>query len=286
MKRRGIVVATVGVVVLAVSAGVGVYAVTTGGGGTPVEMTGDELTAEPSAEALDAVAEARIFFGHQSVGANILAGLPLVYEGSDTQPDILESRTALAGSGPVLQHAAIGGNGDPIGKIDDFDALVRDGIGDSVDVALMKLCYIDFTSATDPEEVFDAYESTMAGLEEAYPDVTFVYTTVPLTVDLGLVDSAKATAKVWLGRSASATPPNLIRERYNELIRERYGDSGRLLDIAAGESYLGDGIYEARDKDGTTYRVMNPDLASGDGEHLNEQGSEDLASLFVQVVGA
>ncbi len=284
-RRTWFVVAAVGVVALTITTTVVIVAANLGSGGKAVEVHRDDVVDDPASGAMDAFAGTKVFFGHQSVGANIISGLPTVYDGTNAQVNIVESRAVLTDGEPVLQHSTIGTNGDPASKIADFDALMRSGIGDTVDVALMKLCYVDFNESTDPEQIFASYVSTMQALEKTYPDVTFIYTTVPLTVDPGWVSAVKSTVKVWLGRADSTTPANQVRERYNALIRERYGDTGRLYDIAAGEASLGDGDFNARDRDGTTYLVMNPDLAADDGEHLNEQGSRQLAGQFVQVVG-
>ena len=56
------------------------------------------------------------------------------------------SRTCPAGQdGGFVRHAFIGENGKPLLKIQDFDARMRSGIGEQVDVAMMKLCYVDIT---------------------------------------------------------------------------------------------------------------------------------------------
>ncbi|WP_051208361.1 hypothetical protein [Propionicicella superfundia] len=287
MKRRGLVTAAVGVVALAaVATGLVGVAVLLGSGGRTVEIPSDESPpATPGADTQAAFAQTRVFFGHQSVGADIIGGLSAVYTGTSTSPDLVESRTAQPGTGGVFQHAAVGANGDPSGKITDFAALLNGGIGDDVDVALMKLCYIDFTSSTDPRALFEEYATTMDALERAYPDVTFLYTTAPLTVDPGWAQKATSTFKVWLGRTTSNTPENLVRGQYNDLIRERYGSTGRLYDIAALESRLDDGYHAGKEYEGATYMVMNPDLAS-DGAHLNERGARLLAEGLVRLVAA
>ncbi|HSN43537.1 MAG TPA: hypothetical protein VLR88_05715, partial [Propionibacteriaceae bacterium] len=68
-------------------------------------------------------------------------------------------------SEPVLAHAHVGTNGDPLGRINDFDARLRGGLGDQVDVAAMRLRDLDITAATDVSAVFARYRDTMAAQE-------------------------------------------------------------------------------------------------------------------------
>lgn len=284
--RRIMMAAIIGIVGVAVVGAVVVgVAAHLGGAGKTVEVPAVAQSSTPPANGdLATFDQTRVFFGHQSVGVNIISGFPAVF-GAAPQPDVVESRDARGAQGGYFQHAAIGGNGDPLGKIADFKALVESGIGDNVDVALMKLCYVDFTSSTDPQAVFDAYAATMETLEREYPNVAFVYTTVPLTTDPGWFESAKSTFKVWLGRSDSSQPVNLVRGQFNELVRERYANTGRLFDIAALESQLDNGNHAAMEYQGTTYMVMNPGLAS-DGAHLNDAGAKLLAADLVRVVAS
>lgn len=279
--------AAVGAASLALVAAVVVsVAAVLGRGGDPVEITGEPpRTSRTDARATSIVAATRVFFGHQSVGANIVHGLSATDAGTSTPLAIVESRARQTGTSGLFQHASIGVNGDPLGKISDFAAVMNGEVGDSVDVALMKLCYIDFTSTTDPQAVFDAYVSTMEALEKAHPDVAFLYTTAPITVDPGWLQKAKSTLRVWLGRSDASTPENLVRGRYNDLIRAKYASSGRLFDIAALESRLANGRHAGRDDGGRTYMVMNPELAS-DGAHLNDRGAALLAEELVRLVAA
>ena len=63
--------------------------------------------------------------------------------------------------GGFVDHAFIGENGKPVLKIQDFDARMRSGVGEQVDVAMMKLCYIDIDSDTDVGALFATYRETV-----------------------------------------------------------------------------------------------------------------------------
>ena len=219
-----------------------------------------------SAEAdLAGLRRERVFFGHQSVGANILDGVRQLY--GDSEPPDMTSITTVgdlhgAGAG-FIADARIGENGAPATKIAAFDALLRAGVGDRVDVALMKLCYVDFGPRADPREVFTRYSRTMAALERDYPAVSFVYTTAPLVS----------------GEGPRSRYSNSVRTQFNSLVRAQ-PPGARLLDLAALEASGPDGRIEPGTVCGFTYESMRPEYTS-DGGHLNPDGARRLARAFV-----
>src|SRR5689334_6048679 len=101
----------------------------------------------------------RIFFGHQSVGENLLAGVKTAAPALR----IVETRDAV--DGPGLYHAKIGRNEAPLTKLEDFER-VLDKLGPNLDVALVKLCYIDFSPSTDVDALFTAYQAMLERLEK------------------------------------------------------------------------------------------------------------------------
>lgn len=240
--------------------------------------------AEPSESELRVAGQTKVLFGHNSVGMNILDGVSKVYaDASVPAPAVADvSGPEISGAsmtdaeGAAMRHAYIGVNEDPLSKFAAFKELVASPAGKDVDVALMKLCYVDIIAATDVQAVFDAYVSTMEEVEAAHPDVRFLYTTVPLTADRNW----KSKVKAALGRDDEMGPAdNIARERYNAMIREKYGATGRLVDIAATEA---DGTGE-RSQDGSTYYVLNKNLTFDRG-HLNEAGSEAVAAELLKMV--
>src|SRR5699024_6444825 len=75
-----------------------------------------------STEQLHTVSQARVFFAHQSVGKNIIDGVPHVYAAHDL-PTPEFTRLAQASPEDNLLEVQIGQNGDPLGKIEEFDGL-------------------------------------------------------------------------------------------------------------------------------------------------------------------
>ena len=144
---------------------------------------------------------------------------------------------------------------------------------------MMKFCYVDVDRTTNVDEVFAAYRSTMADLQRDYPNVTFVYATVPLTTDPGLLSTLKSWVK---GTSGSSQADNVARERLNELIRHEYSGQ-HLFDLAAAESTAPDGGRASGTHDGRLYFRLYDGYASDPG-HLNDDGARVAAAAWLRSV--
>lgn len=208
----------------------------------------------------------KVFFGHQSVGRNIIKGINAVLRG-DNSLRVVELTTERSepprGEGGYLAHANIGKNEEPYTKIRAFDTLLRDGLGAHVEVALLKLCYVDVTSGTDVQALFETYRDTLASLARDYPGVRFLHTTVPLTT--------------------SQIANNVLREEYNDLVRREY--RGALFDIAALESTAPDGSrVGGRDGTGRPYFELYGAYTS-DGGHLNSGAARMAAVALLALIG-
>ena len=193
-------------------------------------------------EDLTAVAHTSGFFGHQSVGMNMLNAIPGIYtDRGVSAPSIEQGRVEATPNGGFIAHQFIGENTKPLLKIEDFNRTMRDGMARQVDVALMKLCSLDITSSTDVDALFARYRDTMAALERDFPDVTSIHVTVPLTIEPNVLSRLKTLVKKLLGRSDQfGQADNVARERLNALIRREYGGH-HLFDLAAIESTKPDG---------------------------------------------
>ena len=247
--------------------------------GSMTSQSGSAVASDVTAEELAEVSQAKVFFGHQSVGMNILDGVPGVYSSHGMQAPVIEQAGPGPGEGGGIDHAFIGENGKPLLKIQDFDAKLRSGIGDSVDVAMMKFCYIDVDRTTNVDELFAAYRTTMTDLQRDFPNVTFVYATVPLTTDPGLLSTLKSWVK---GSGGSAQADNAARERMNELIRHEYSGQ-HLFDLAAVESTAPDGGRATGTYDGQPYFRLYDGYASDPG-HLNEEGARVAATAWLKSI--
>ncbi|MBZ4370820.1 hypothetical protein NR800_14640 [Corallococcus interemptor] len=236
---------------------------------------------DTTAAGLERLAHRRVFFGHQSVGGNILDGVRGLPDAK--APAIVEVKDANATIPQgTLAHAFVGQNERPETKLAHFEQLLDGGVAKQVDVALMKFCYIDFTSSTDAKSLFEKYRATLAGLKSRHPGVTFVHVTAPLT-------TVQRGAKAWFnelrGRPVFGVGENVSREAFNALMRQTYGGKEPLFDLAALESTQADGTRETYEVNGRAYPAMVP-AWSDDGGHLNAQGQARVASALVTFLAA
>jgi hypothetical protein len=243
---------------------------------------GGRAVAEVSRTDLEKVARTRVFFAHQSVGLNILNGISAEYQAQGLPvPTITETRTVSAAAGTgAIAHTMIGENTKPLSKIEDFAKTIRGGVGPQVDVAVMKMCYIDISPGTDVDAVFATYRDTMAALEQEYPNVTFVKVTVPLTTEEGRL--SRLRAKLAGGSDEFSRAANVARERLNTLIRTEYAGE-HLFDLAAVESTTSNGQRVGGSVDGHPYYVLHDSFAADEG-HLNAEGSRRAAAAWLAVV--
>ena len=226
---------------------------------------------EPSAHPSFDLSTKRIFFGHQSVGENLLDGIEDLRNEGSVRLRIAEVEGALGIGLGTLGHAAIPHNGAPFAKIESFRKAFE-GTGVPPDVALMKLCYVDFDESTDVDALFERYRRTLTELRKRFPGTTFVHVTTPLTARGGVL---KSLAKAALGRP-SATDLNGVRERYNVRIRETFEGKEPVFDLARFESTRPDGTRAYSYKGSHTVPELVPSY-SDDGSHLNTIGRKMIA---------
>ncbi len=215
---------------------------------------------------LELVSSARVYFGHQSVGGNIMDGL------EDLQKQVgrpvirigeLGSLDTPLGQG-VLLHTAIGKNEDPASKCEDFRRILDQKLRGRIDVALFKFCYVDFNDSSDVGAIFETYSRTMDELKQRHPDVKFIHVTAPLR-------SVAGGPGIWvremLGRPNRSKLANVARNEFNRRLRERYS-ADPIFDLAAVMSTYPDGRRESFRSDGVSHDSLVP-AYTDDGGHLN-----------------
>lgn len=227
-----------------------------------------------SDDRLATLARRRIFFGHQSVGFNVMEGVEdLVAKHPGGGLKVVELKGGAATAGPGFFHAANGINEQPLTKIDGFAKAMDQAMHGTADIAFYKFCYIDFAADTDVAALFDRYRSSDAVLRQQYPQTVFVHVTTPLTV---VQSGPKAALKKLLGRPDRLALDNERRERFNKLMRAEYG-KGQLFDLAMIESTREDGGRRTFEAGGREIGALWDDFAS-DGKHLNERGRQWVAA--------
>lgn len=229
---------------------------------------------EYSKSGFDVPSNMTMFFGHQSVGYNLIAGFQEVY------PDVPVYEKLPESDKPGLYHLFIGENEKPKQKMDEFAEHVKLLPEKGNMIAFMKLCYLDVDQYTDVEDLFGHYKSVVDIIKAERPDINLIHYTVPIVVR----DSwPKRLIKGLFGRDAWGVLDNLQRYNYNELIRDEYGTM--VFDIAALESTTPDGaMLTAKDK-GTEYQVLFSGYSS-DGSHLNSHGSKYIALKFIEFINS
>lgn len=220
---------------------------------------------------LNLLAGKKIFFGHQSVGYNIMSGMTAIQKNHHTQLRVVEGKDATIFDRSVFAHAPVGTNFDPGAKIDHFGRIMRQGPGNLADIAFFKFCYVDIISSTDVDALFRTYARMMDHLAITYPRTRFLHVTVPLqTQSRGIGGFLKQLMH---------KEHNVKRNAYNRLLKAAY-DPADVFDLAAFESTKPDGSREEQKGAGTGIWCLAPEYTE-DGGHLNERGSEFIALRFL-----
>jgi hypothetical protein len=229
----------------------------------------------------------RIFFGHQSVGQNVIEGVAELFREHDyTGVRVVEVDGALTFEPGTLAHAKIGVNGDPSSKISDFERYLDSGIGARADVAFFKMCYLDIEESTDVKRVLRDYTAAVDRIKARYPDLRIIHVTVPLQI---VQTGPKAWIKQALSRSPGGYAANARRNDYNALLRTHYAGKEPLLDLATVEATSADGRLNTYDYRGNRLLALAPQNAADPG-HLNGRGrrsaAEQLLALLAHTVSS
>lgn len=230
---------------------------------------------------LELIAQKRIFFGHQSVGMNLLDGVSQLSRTAGIPVRITEVQTAASTQPGTIGHAFVAENRDPLRKLRSFEQAMGTQSA-KLDIALVKLCYIDFDQNTNAKDLFSRYHAALEGLRAKHPDTTFVHVTAPLTtVETGF----KIRIKQLLGKAPPGTAENLRREEFNALLRQAYQGKQPIFDLARIESTTPEGKPETVKMDGKEVPVLVPEY-SDDGGHLNDIGKQLAARELISVLAA
>jgi hypothetical protein len=258
------------------------FSLSCGGAAKMETMRMEKVSEEEVSRGLGALSSGKTFFGHQSVGWNIIEGLEdLSSLKGESSLHIVETRSASGISGPGFYHASVGKNADPVSKLRDFEAILRGGVGRSVDVAFIKLCYVDIDERTDIAALFAAYHDTMSRLQAGFPDLTLVHFTVPLTVD---ESGIKVLIKRLIGRKVAGHADNEKKEAFNRRIRAEYTGKASVFDLALVEASGEDGLATGYSVDGIEHYALRREYSS-DGGHLNSRGRRRAAAYLLAELG-
>ena len=238
------------------------------------------MTNESIHKSLLSLQNKKIFFGHQSVGVNIIDGLKDV---SALYNDVHLNLIAIEGAGPdsngFFADSKIGQNTDPASKCEAFRNNIEKKFSGKLDIALMKFCYVDIKAETNVDSVFSNYQSTIESLKSKYPHITFVHSTIPLTSKPGGI---KQVIKSLLGYKSGNDQDNINRTRFNRMLTDKFKNEP-IFDLAAVESTYPDGKRESSEREGRIYYSMIKEYTD-DGGHLNRKGRSLAATALIKTL--
>jgi len=231
-----------------------------------------------SASAWGKLSQKSFYFGHQSVGFNIIDGIKdVMKEHPQIKLNIVESSDAADLRVGTFEHSRVGKNVEPKSKIDEFVQFLKNGIGNKANFAFLKFCYVDIRGESDVNDIFAYYKESMAKLKQEFANTTIVHFTVPLTTTK---TTWKTIVKKIIGRKTSQYDNNIKRNEYNNLLLKTYAGKEPVFDLAKVESTFPDGRRCSFSKDSKTYYSLVPEYTS-DGGHLNEIGRKIVAEQLL-----
>ena len=223
----------------------------------------------------------KIFFGHQSVGYNIIDGIKdIIHERDFIKLNIVETCESAAFNRPVFANSRVGINTKPFSKIEHFKEIMDSGVGGKADIAFFKFCYVDIMRDSDPRKIFDGYKTAIEELKGRYPETKFLHVTVPIrSVPKGIKKNIKQSIKSLIGKPGFLED-KLIRRSFNELLTKTYSKTEPFLDLALIESLNtgGFGCYVLKGKE--KVNVMASEYTE-DGGHLNSLGGIKVAEQLL-----
>jgi len=229
---------------------------------------------------LQALARRTVLFGHQSVGTNLLDGVVRLAAGAGVKLLIEDvSKTSVVRPGS-LAHVYVPENGNPGLKLESFGRALAANQPGSVDAALVKFCFVDFSADTDAWALFARYQEAVARFRAVQPRATVVHVTTPLTTVPG---GPKAWVQRMLGKVPYGVRENARREEFNALVRAAYQGKEPIFDLALVESTRPDGSRETMEWRGRSIPLL-AGAYTEDGGHLNEAGQAVAARALVSVL--
>lgn len=210
----------------------------------------------------------KVFFGHRSVGDDIVRGLrDCMASKPGLKLRIVESADPQQVSTPAFVESQMGSNGDPKSKLEAFKAIIDKGMGREGGIAMFKYCYLDVGPSTDVPKMFEDYRRGMEALKSKYPLLQIVHITIPLT-------TVEPVVKAWAARvlrRATARELNRKRCEYNRSLVQTFSARDVIFDLAEAESTHPDGRRSGFFADAQEIFTLAPEFTT-DGGHLNEAG--------------
>jgi hypothetical protein len=232
---------------------------------------------------LEVLAKARIYFGHQSVGRDILEGVASLAQEQGVKLRIVEAPLGLEDSLPGIIHSKVGRNHEPQTKCAAFEKFLSENGNRSWDAVAFKFCYVDLgdEAGKDTDKLLEIYRNAVASVRTANPNVNLIHITIPLKSDpLGRV----AQVKRMLGMAKENDSDNLLRNAFNDRLRSEFPKEP-FFDLAQIESTRPDGSRSGFSKNGKSIYTLDKQFTYDEG-HLSSSGKKWVAAEFVRSFAA
>jgi hypothetical protein len=242
------------------------------------DLTYDRLKEVPESAWVE-LSKKKYYFGHQSVGNNLVAGIrDLMAEFPAIKINIVGIDDIQKKNDGFFAHSRIGKNSEPYSKIDEFVRILDNKLGARTDAAALKFCFVDIRSNSNIEELFLNYRETMQRLKLKYPQMTVIHFTEPLTINK---KSLKTRIKLLMKKKEIwELDNNVRRNEYNSMLVNYYKGKEPIFDIALLESTFPDGSRSTFKRNKKSYYSLVPGYTK-DGAHLNEIGRKKVAGEFL-----
>lgn len=231
------------------------------------------------------LAQKKVFFGHHSVGYNIIDGIGDIMKERDcVKLNVVETCDSADFEQPVFAHLRVGRNTDPLSKIDGFRKIMDSGVGEKTDIVFFKFCYVDMMYGSDVQKIFGSYRMAVEQSQDRYPAAKFLHVTVPVcSTPKGLQKNLKHSIKSLIGKPG-VLDDNIVRQHYNKLLCDTYSKAEPVFDLALSESIDPNGFRRYAVKGEKVYVMISE--YTDDGGHLNSQGRRKVAEqLLVALAG-
>lgn len=228
-------------------------------------------------DAWDRLAEKKIYFGHQSVGGNLLDGVKeVISQSKGIKLRIVETQT-MPSDGGVFAHSLVGENFKPVSKIEDFVRAIDSSVENAPQVAALKFCYVDANDQVNVADLFKKYKEEMEKVKSRHANVRIVHFTMPLVAqDL----TWKIRLKLMVGKEPWELKDSIKRNQYNHLLLKYYTGKEPVFDIARFEATAPDGSVSTYSYQDQEYLLMQKQYTD-DGGHLNKAGRKFIAEQFL-----
>ena len=222
-----------------------------------------------------------MYFGHQSVGTSVVAGVEGLVQEHALPLRVIQTREPAAVTSPAFVHFLAGQSRDYASKNAAVLRLLESPTRAQRAVVLLKYCFGDINSSADVSRMFEAYRDTVDTIQFEHPDVTVVHTTIPLTT---VENVFRSGANRLVGRPTQREAA-VARHRYNESVRAEFKATEPVFDLARIEATQPDGNLAGFNAGGLIVETLAPHNTY-DGGHLTPRCQRAAAEALLDLLSA